>query len=461
VGCSRAGAGGEEISRIPVLFDHLTKLQEMVMPAREIERISMPSRDEFFQNYVFRRQPVVVTNLFEGQEISRIGTVDDATRAWRGMNIHLQEEYTSSEGATEPPQPIFMPFGDYVDFARSNRSTRLCCTEYDTPSRVLASFYLPPACRINGPADEEIFGLPKKYGDLDLVTAIFIASQGNAAHLHFDGDQREVFLHQVYGRKRVVLFPPAASLHLRTLDGPFSRPSLSGLYLEKMSVEEKLSLVDSADGYHTVLEPGETIFIPMLMWHHIEYLNDAMSFSLRFGRNRIGRFLSLDNFHRDPYIQNVASKMVGPEDLLDQFNPIIEEIKTVYQRPVSDMKQKVREVRALFRELCMRLCPEASAEKLCPPEREKEQILRIVEGKDMKGGLKYADPALVAGTRPVGPITGRQKEIIRNGMETFGYSREVERAVIFNRVGKDDLDKFNKAEATQMIAYLRTPGAAW
>ena len=430
------------------------------MPIKEIARISMPSRDDFFRDYVFKRQPVVITNLFERQEISNINTIEDAARAWGSMKIHVQEEYASAEGTAEPSQPTIVSFKEYIDFARSN-PTRLCCTEYDPPARVLASFQLPPPCTVAVGPEDEIFGLPKKFGDFDLMTAIFIANQGNVGHLHFDGDQREVFLHQVYGRKRAVLFHPASAIHLRTLDGPYTRPSLSGLYLEHMSLEEKHSLVDLANGYHTVLEPGETIYIPMLMWHHLEYIDDAMSLGIRFGRTRVGQFLSLDNFHRDPYIQNVASKMVGSDDVLAALSPVVEDIKTAYKKPASDMRQKVREMRTLFKGLCTDLCPEASAESLCPPEREEEQISRIVDGKDMKGGLKYADPALIAGTRPVGPITPRQKQIIEDGFRTCGYSREVERAVVSNRVGKSDLNQLTKAEATQIIAYLRTSGAAW
>jgi lysine-specific demethylase 8 len=431
------------------------------MAANEIPRISRPGRNDFFQDYVFKRQPVVITNLFEGQEISAIGTIDDATRAWGGMRIHVQEEYTSAEGAAAAPQPIFMSFGEYNDFVRANPSTRLCCTEYDIPARVLASFRLPPACRVTSPPEGEIFGLPRKYGDFDLLTAVFIANRGNVGHLHFDGDQREVLLHQVYGRKRVVLFQPSAAIHLRTLDGPYSRPSLSGLYLEHMSLEEKLALVDLADGYHTVLAPGETLYIPLLMWHHLEYMDDAMSFSIRFGRNRFGRFLSLDNFHRDPYIQNVASKMVGDDQALGAFDPIVEDIKMAYKKTVPDLKQKIRDMRVLFRGLCGQMCPEASAERLCPPEREEEQVSRIMEGKDMRGGLKYADPALIAGTRPAGPITSRQKEIIHDGARRCRYSKEIVEAVFFNRVGKTDLDELTKAEAAQIISYLGSPGAEW
>lgn len=431
------------------------------MPPKEIARIAMPDREAFFKDYVFTRQPVVLTNLFEGQEIARIRTIDDAVEAWGSMKLHLQEEYTSAEGAAEPAQPIFMPFREYVELARANRSTRLCCTEYDTPARVLAAFRLPAACKVTSPPEQEIFALPRKYGDYDLVSAIFVANQGNVGHLHFDGDQREVFLHQVYGRKRVVLFPPAAAIHLKTLDGPFTRPSLSGLYLENMSLDEKLTLVERAGGYHTLLAPGETIYIPMLMWHHLEYVDDAMSFSVRFGRTRFGRFLSLDHFHRDPFIQNVASRMVGPEEVLRTFDPVVDEIKAEYTKPAPDVREKVRGMRTLFRRLCAQLAPDARPEELCPPDREEEQVSRIVDGKDMKGGLKYADPAVIAGTRPVGPITPRQQDLIRVGMKRCGYTADVAQAVVANRVGKADVGALTKAEAAQIIGYLASPGAAW
>jgi lysine-specific demethylase 8 len=316
-------------------------------------------------------------------------------------------------------------------------------------------------CKVASPDSDEIFGLPKKYGDFDLTTNTFIGNSGNVAHLHFDGDQRQVLLYEVYGRKRVVLFDPAAARHLRTLDGPYSRPSLAGLYLEAMEADEKLDQIGRADGYHTILEPGETIYIPMLMWHQIEYLDDAMSVNMRFGRTPIGRFMSLDNFHRDPFIQNVASKIVGPEDTLSSFDPLMERVKAAYLSSAADMKERIRCMRALFRDLCAQVAPEAVPEELCPPEREEEQVERITASNDMRGPLKYADPATIGRTRPVGPVSARQLEILRAAITDAGYSKEVERAVIFNRFAKPDLGALTRAEAAQLMGYLRTPGASW
>ena len=99
-----------------------------------------------------------------------------------------------------------------------------------------------------------------------------------------------------------------------------------------MSLEEKLDWAERAGGTYTVLEPGESIYFLMLMWHHLEYMDDVMSFDYRFRSLRYGRFLSVDNFHRDPYIQNVAAKMVGPDDVLSGFEPVVDEIAAAYPR---------------------------------------------------------------------------------------------------------------------------------
>ena len=111
--------------------------------------------------------------------------------------------------------------------------------------------------------------------------------------------------------------------------------------------------------------------------------------------------------------------------------------------------------------MCGHVAPEAVPNELCPPEREEEQVERIAVSNDMRGALEYADPGTIARTRPVGPISERQLEILRDGIANAGYSKDIEHAVIFNRFGKPELSELSRAEAAQLLAFLRTPGASW
>ncbi len=80
----------------------------------------------------------------------------------------------------------------------------------------------------------------------------------------------------------------------------------------------------------------------------------------------------------------------------------------------------------------------------------------------MKGGLKYEDPALIARTRPTGADRRRgRRRWSESGATRAGYSDEVMRTILRNRLGKDDVDELTKAEAAQLVAYLASPGAAW
>jgi lysine-specific demethylase 8 len=202
--------------------------------------------------------------------------------------------------------------------------------------------------------------------------------------------------------------------------------------------------------------PGEAIYMPMLIWHYLEYVDDAMSFNLRFGRNRCGRFLCIDNFHRDYYVQNFASHLADPALCETRFAEAIAAITRQYSQPAADLPVKVREMRQLFRELCERFCPEARVDRYAP-ETEEHQIREIL--RDLAGRTPYPDAATVMGTRPAGPISPTQRSLINERAGKYGYSGEQLRHILFNRLGKQELDTLNKAEAAQMIGYLASAGA--
>ena len=109
--------------------------------------------------------------------------------------------------------------------------------------------------------------------------------------MHHDGDIASVLHYQVAGRKRHMLAHPREALKLNPLDTQCT------VLIENFTEQEKLDFARYINAHDTVLEPGEAIFMPAQFWHHVEYIDDAVSFNFRWGRNRYTKFIH-ENLHR-------------------------------------------------------------------------------------------------------------------------------------------------------------------
>jgi lysine-specific demethylase 8 len=423
------------------------------MKAKEIARISRPDPETFLREYVETGTPVIITGLFEGQPIDRIRTIEDASATFGHVPLNVQTEYTVAAESPESAVETTMTFDEYWAHVRANPDTPLLCTEYEIPPSIMRMFRLPEMCLADDLDQPEVLGMPRKYGDHDLYLNIFVANRGNRAHLHFDGDHRQVLLHQMFGRKQVILFRPDACIHLRTTT---ASPWTPGIYLERMSQQEQLDFIEEVGGYHGVLEPGETIYMPALIWHYLGYLDDGMSFNLRFKRNRYGRFLCVDNVHRDSYIQNLGWKLAGArgDSIYARAMP---EVEAEYVRPADSLREKVVGMRSVLRRVCERVMPEIQPSRFCPPHLEHQEVDKIIA--DIGQTARYVAPDLAARARPTGAITDVQKQTIQRIASRLGYSDDLLRHLMWNRLGKTDLDHLSKIDAVQFMVYLRSPGA--
>lgn len=428
------------------------------MSSKPIERITMPTRDVFFQEYVIPRRPVIITDLFAGQAIEKINTLQAAREEFGHVQLEVQPEYSTRAANASTDAARTMTVDDYLDFIAANPSTRLMCTEYATPARVSAQYRLPDLCKTPEAslAKSEVLGMPRRWGDHDLLANTFLGNQGNYAHTHYDGDHRQVILYQIFGKKRVILFQPASGKKLNVLDAFMQ--GFCNTYLQDMSDEQRSEFVEQAGGYEAILEPGEAVYMPMLIWHYLEYIDTGMSINFRFGRNRYGRFLCIDNFHRDYYVQNVSAKMVDEARVEREYSDAIEEIKAEYVRPCSNRSEKVRSMRALFKKICSRVSPEAESELHCPPEREAQQLAQIEA--ELASSMRYTDAALHTVGPPAEPINAAQTRAITSRVRACAYPPGVFERLVYNRFGKD-LQSLSRTEAALLLRSLASPGANW
>jgi lysine-specific demethylase 8 len=134
----------------------------------------------------------------------------------------------------------------------------------------------------------------------------------------------------------------------------------------------------------------------------------------------------------------------------------ISSVINAYLQPGANKIEKIRVMRKLFKDLCAKTVPECIPEEYCPPEWEESEIERII--KDL-GMMCYENPMVVAQTRPVGAISSTQADAVLKNALKCGYSPgELERLLV-NMYGKRQVNLLTKVEASQFLAYMRTPGA--
>jgi Cupin-like domain len=306
-----------------------------------VRRRPTPSGPELLNEHILPERPVIFTDLFAGDPIADIIDAAAARSALGRLRLKTRLNYVSGlmdgEGpADETADTWEQSLSEYLDYGTAHPDTRRCCVEFTTPPELRGLFSVPAMVR-----DLEV--LPE-----DLLSLLFVANRGNSAHMHFDCDHRQVLLHQVMGTKRVMVVSARAGRKVLPVG------SLSGLMIERRSEDEKARFVAGLGAYDTLLRPGETLFIPALAWHYVEYVEAGMSFSLRFGRRELDRLIADEVFH-DMYVQNVGAALIRNQVNGHVEGRIREAVATQHPSPAA----RYHSLRDLFEELFHELCPDA------------------------------------------------------------------------------------------------------
>ena len=207
---------------------------------------------------------------------------------------------------------------------RQAPDTPVMCAEEATPRAVAEAVGVPRAAQ----------------GDDDMRSTVFIGNAGNVAPIHFDGDCRHVLLHQLFGRKLVVMLPPSASSSLRPV------VNFSTLWLRGIAEDELRDRVRRLGGWECVLSPGETLLMPALIWHGVHYLDDGMSVNFRFGRHARHRFIS-EQLHLDERVQAFAAATVDPQSIAEggDHEAAWRRLLSCWARPAITPRAKGEEIR--------------------------------------------------------------------------------------------------------------------
>ncbi|MGO4290391.1 cupin-like domain-containing protein [Chitinophaga sp. RAB17] len=117
-------------------------------------------------------------------------------------------------------------------------------------------------------------------GFLKKYPMLFVGGAGSVAHMHYDIDLSHIFHTQFLGRKRVLLLENNQAPFIYRM--PFTVESAANFVNWHENLDfEQFPALKHARGYTTILNHGDTMFMPAGYWHHMEYLDGGFAMSLR------------------------------------------------------------------------------------------------------------------------------------------------------------------------------------
>jgi len=231
----------------------------------QIDRVDSISREDFVNNYLKPRKPLIIRKATESWPALQKWTFDYLKETVGDVTVPL---YDSSKA--DPSKPINasaaeMKFGDYIDLIQKEPTD-------------LRIFLFDPIKYAPGLLDDYRSPTDLLGGFLDKYPNMFFGGKGSVTFLHYDIDLAHIFHTHFNGRKRVILFDNKWSERLYCI--PFATYALEDYDIEKPDFN-KFPALDGVEGQEAILEHGDTLFMPTGFWHWMKYLDGSFSISLR------------------------------------------------------------------------------------------------------------------------------------------------------------------------------------
>lgn len=230
------------------------------------------TRKEFCKEYYDPQKPVVLRGLWKQYPAYTKWTMEFFKETMGSIEVDLYGNRKEDISKTLQKPNAIMRFDEYLNLIeREPTDLRL---------------FLFPIFKYK-PELLNDFGYPDIVSGYIKMPFMFFGPPKSIVRMHQDIDMSNVFLTQFHGRKRVVLFAPDQSELLYRL--PFNVHSVVDVDHPDY---ENYPALNYAQGMSTILEHGDTLFMPSGYWHHIEYQEGGFGLSVRTIANRWDRKLN-------------------------------------------------------------------------------------------------------------------------------------------------------------------------
>lgn len=219
----------------------------------------------FQREYVAKNRPVVVENALPACP---------ASLQW--TPAFFRERFGDRPIQVSPSEQ--MGFADFIDAVLASRE--------DAPGpymyRLFIGPHLPELLPELEPFNPYAFPrrlasplMPQRWRRPDGYLKLLIGGAGGRfPFLHYDLENAHAAITEIYGEKEFVLYPPedAACLYPKP-----AMPNQSTIPDVQRVDPEQFPLYAGATQYHTVLHPGDMVFVPSRWWHGARALGPSIS----------------------------------------------------------------------------------------------------------------------------------------------------------------------------------------
>lgn len=233
-----------------------------MLELRNVDRVSGLTREEFRERYLSTSTPVIITDLIDEWPAKEKWTLDFFKEEYGDLMVPVYSANASKSGKTYMSPDTKMPFREYISAIQQGPT--------DLRLFLFNIFKFVPELKKDYRIHTIMDGF---YNEFPFT---FFGGEGSKVAMHYDIDLSHVFLTQFDGRKRVVLFGPEYSRHL------YQQPFTVASYVNVDNPDyDTYPALRNVKGYDTIIERGDTIFMPSGYWHYITYLDSGFSMNQR------------------------------------------------------------------------------------------------------------------------------------------------------------------------------------
>jgi hypothetical protein len=207
---------------------------------------------EFRESYLEPSRPVVIKDLASSWPALKKWTPGYFATEYGSLSVKVYDQTFTRAGTSYMSSLRKIPFREYLDVMMSS--------SMDLRLFAFNIFWQAPELKQDILWPDITRGFSKKF------IFMFFGCKGSVTPLHYDPDLPHLLHTVLYGKKRVVLFANEESQNL--YKHPFNTRSYVDIDHPDFG---KFPRLKQTKGYHGIIHPGETLYMPSGYWHHMVY----------------------------------------------------------------------------------------------------------------------------------------------------------------------------------------------